>query len=192
MMHHNILNQLKLNSFSNNNLASELDSKIYRVNKKSDFLVKKNHICYELYFIESGFVTIEMDIKEGNFIRHIAKAGEFITAVESFTKQTPSKEILRMTNNAEIYAISYIDFNELLKKHVALEHIFRIAIEDVLIKCQARITDILNLNAEEYYEKLIRDTPEILQAIPQYELASYMGITPPSLSRIRSKIVQIS
>ncbi|WP_222852249.1 Crp/Fnr family transcriptional regulator [Olivibacter sp. SDN3] len=173
-------------------VAKEMVQNFKTVSKRNNILLAKGRVASEVYFVDSGYVILESEINGNPFTRHIAKEGEFITVIESFTARQPSKETLKMTKGARIYALGYKEFTALLDKYPTLEGAFRLVLQNTLIKCQARINDLLSLSAEEYYEKLISETPYILQAIPQYELSTYLGIKPQSLSRIRRKLMNIS
>ncbi|WP_257667967.1 Crp/Fnr family transcriptional regulator [Parapedobacter tibetensis] len=173
-------------------VANDVASKFKPVSKRSDILLPKGRVANKIFFIDSGFVVLTSEINGQLFTRHIAKENDFITVMESFTTREPSKDMLRATKHAEIHAIGYNALMALMDKHPVLEGLFRQILQNTLIKCQARINDLLSLSAEAYYEKLIRESPYILQAIPQYELSTYLGIASQSLSRIKKKLLKLS
>jgi cAMP-binding proteins - catabolite gene activator and regulatory subunit of cAMP-dependent protein kinases len=190
-MHEKLIQTLRAGNVRED-VAMEMARYFRPVNKRTGILLARGRVAGKVYFVDSGYVVLESEFNGDPFTRHIAKEGEFITVIESFTSRNPSKESLKMTKGARILALGYQDFMALLGKYPVLESAFRQVLQDTLIKCQARINDLLTLSAEEYYEKLISETPYILQAIPQYELSTYLGIKPQSLSRIRRKLMGVS
>ncbi|MDR7129783.1 CRP-like cAMP-binding protein [Algoriphagus sp. 4150] len=190
-VHRQLIHTLRMANISDD-VANELARNFQVVSKRNNILLSKGKIANHVFFIDSGYVILESEINGNSFTRHIAKPGEFITVIESFTSRQPSKETLKMTKGAIIYAMGHTDFILFSERYPELERAFGKVLQDTLISCQARINDLLSLSAEAYYEKLISETPYILQAVPQYELSSYLGIKPQSLSRIRKKLADVS
>ena len=106
----------------------------------------------------------------------------------SFLLQKPTELYTLALENTELLSISHSDLNELYKGSEIGLNIGRIASESLFIHKQAQQIDLLTLTAEERYTKLLSRQPEIIQRTPQKHIASYLGITPESFSRIRKKI----
>ncbi len=153
---------------------------------KKRVLVNKGAVVDKLFFINSGFAILKFQVNGKEWVRHIAQSGEFITSIESFEYNVRSEETILAVGDFDIYYIHRDDLNSLKNKYQEIDKIYTTFITKALIACQHRIMDLLCLNAEQYYEKLLQEKNKIMMSIPQYELASYLGIKPQSLSRIRS------
>ena len=153
---------------------------------KKQVLVNRGSIADKLFFLNSGFAILKFKANGEEWVRHIAQPGEFITSVESFENNVASVESIIAVGDFDIYYIHRDDLNSLKNKYQEIDKIYIAFITEALIACQNRIMDLLCLNADQYYEKLLQEKNKIMISIPQYELASYLGIKPQSLSRIRS------
>lgn len=156
---------------------------------KGDYLVKEGQICKSLYFLHSGVLSLLL-LKDGEeHVKDFSLSGKFITAYTSFTKRTASEIFIRAEQDCEL---SLWDSDYVL--HLIQENhhwtMFAKTIVDYLFqrKEQKEITMILN-TAEERYLRLIQEFPAIFQQVPQYLIASYLGVKPQSLSRIRKMLL---
>jgi CRP-like cAMP-binding protein len=113
---------------------------------------------------------------------------EFFGDYMSFLTQQPTALFTQALENTEILSISYSDLNELYKGSEIGMNIGRIASETLFIHKQTQQIDLLTLTAEERYLNLLKHQPQLIQRTPQKHIASYLGITPESFSRIRKKI----
>jgi len=163
-----------------------LKSEFNILGKECEYLLKEGEISDKLYFIESGYALIKASSNEKKVVRHIARPSEFITSIQSFITQTPSKESIIQIDGAKIYYLNYERFSYLISQYLEIERYFNAYIINILFLCQKRINDLMLLNGSQYYEKFIEDNKDIIQDIPQYKIASYLGVKPQSLSRIRS------
>lgn len=158
---------------------------------KKEILVNKGSVADKLFYINEGYALLKVQLNGKEWVRHIAQQNEFITSVESFEKGVGSTETIIAVGKFDIYYINKSDFYALKTKHREVETMYSGYINNALISCQNRINDLLGLDAEQYYEKLLKEKKSIMNSIPQYQLASYMGIKPQSLSRIRNLIRSI-
>lgn len=162
---------------------------IFRFKKyaKNEYLLSEGQVANKMFFIEKGIVTLGVEREDKSITRHLVKEGEFITSLASFSKQTISDEFLKAIEPSDVYAISKKDFDTLLERYPSLNNYFQQVVLDTLIKCQERITDLISLDAKEYYQDIMQNQPEYILRMPQYDLASYMGIKPQSLSRLKKE-----
>jgi len=131
-------------------------------------------------------------IKGGEEItRDISSVNSFFTALTSFITKKPSFEIISTITNCEVLMISREDLNYLYSKYNNWQMIGRRVVEEMFVRSQKRIYSFLTKSAEERYLKLMRDKPDLLQNVPLQYIASYLGITSQSLSRLRRKIVDL-
>lgn len=158
--------------------------------KRSELLLVgqiENHIS----FIEEGiirlFIPKEEEEKEITF--GFSFGGEFISAYDSFLTQTPSLYQLEPLTQSILWSISYDDLQEVYAKTKIGNLIGRLSSERLYLIKSARMQSLLNENAEERYVNLIKDRPHLLTEIPLKYIASYIGVTPQALSRIRKKLL---
>jgi CRP-like cAMP-binding protein len=119
--------------------------------------------------------------------RLILCEGETMAPLASFISQKPSEEALQALENCNYLRMSRRDFYELLEIIPSWETYFRMRLEAAQILSAWRMASLLNMDAKQRYAHLLRTKPEMIQRLPNHIIASYLGITQESLSRIKSK-----
>ena len=114
--------------------------------------------------------------------------GWWVTDLYSFLTDEPSRYNIEALEDCELLLITKPSWDILLEKVPAFERYFRILIQNNLIATQRRLISSMTETAEEQYTKLIAGFPTCLQRVPQHMIASFLGITPETLSRIRSQM----
>lgn len=160
----------------------------FREYAKNEFLLKPGQVANAIFFIENGSVILGNELSDQSVTRHMATKNQFITCLDSFLKQTTSTEFIKATEPTHVYMASKMDFDAMLAAFPAVQKFYNELIFDTLIQCQKRIKDLISLDAKAYYELISQDNPDLLQKMPLYDLASFMGIEPQSLSRLRKTI----
>ena len=157
--------------------------------KKSTFLTKGS-IENNISFIEKGkvrlFIPKEYEEKEITF--GFSFQGEFISAYDSFLTQTPSLYQLETLVDTILWSISYKDLQEVYKTTKIGNTIGRFISEKLYLIKSKREQSLLNETSEQRYLNLFRDRPNVIKQIPLKYIASYIGVTPQALSRIRKRI----
>jgi CRP/FNR family transcriptional regulator, anaerobic regulatory protein len=155
---------------------------------KQDYFLKEGQICKSVGFIESGLVMYYKLTNEGQeLVCDFGSENDWVTQYESLTKKTASTLYIKAIEPTTLNIISFEKINALYKKVPFFENITRQLVEKVFFEILKRAEDFQSLKAEERYEKLLKENPQILNRLPQYYIASYLGIAPQSLSRIRKK-----
>jgi CRP-like cAMP-binding protein len=113
---------------------------------------------------------------------------EFITDYKSFLTRTPADKDVRCLEKSSLLIISYEDLQDLYAEHPRFERIGRLMAEALFINWQDKAKSLLLDDAETRYLKLTSGRPDLVQRVPQYLIASYLGVSPETLSRIRKKI----
>ena len=113
------------------------------------------------------------------------KEGDVIISVESYFKQQPSKENIQAIEDCELICISYDDLQVIYTKFPEFNFIARILTEKYYTLSEQRLFSLRMQRANERYAYLMRDYPEIIQRVPSTFIASYLGITLETLSRIK-------
>lgn len=157
--------------------------------KKSTFL-NIGQIEKHIYFIEKGevrlFIPKEDIEKEITF--GFSFQGEFVSAYDSFLTQTPSLYQLETLIDTTLWCITYNDLQEVYKTTEMGNTIGRFISEKLYLLKSKREQSLLNETPEERYLNLFKDRPNLIKQIPLKYIASYIGVTPQALSRIRKRI----
>jgi CRP-like cAMP-binding protein len=153
--------------------------------KKDECLVKEGQVCQSFYFINHGnfrHYTVQENGEEATLNLFIST--EWVFEYKSFITQQPSQNIIQATVDSEVLGLSVWDFHELARLCESFFRIGRIFEQAI----QNQDFQHNRLSPEQKYERLLINKPEVLQHFPLKHIASYLGMTPETLSRIRKKI----
>ncbi|WP_282035944.1 Crp/Fnr family transcriptional regulator [Saccharicrinis aurantiacus] len=155
---------------------------------KDELLLESGMVCHSLYFIVSGSLkTSFIDAKGQETIRHVSFENQFLSSLHSFIKQTASTEFIYAIEASELQFISYNDFQKLISRTTLFRDFYIKMLETTYLNNHWRIETFLRLSAKERYEYLLTHKKEMVQRLSNKNLASYLGITQESLSRIKAK-----
>lgn len=155
---------------------------------KNDFLITEGKICRHLYFLEKGALR-GFYLEDGREITHwFAFENNFLTSFHSFITQQPTVENLQLIEGSVLWAITKTDLNRLLSQYHELEKLLRIAYEKYYIRLEEKFINSHFTTAAERYERLLDQQSHILERVPLGQIASYLGISQETLSRIRSRV----
>lgn len=118
---------------------------------------------------------------------YFALPNDFVTSFSSFNSNTPSTENIQAILPTELLVIHKYDLDKLYKEILSMQEFGRKAAENMTIAMEKRIALFQNNTAEDRYRYLMKHNPVLLQTVPLQYLASYLGITPQHLSRLRKK-----
>lgn len=156
--------------------------------KKNEIIKEFNKKEKHLSIIIKGSAGIFIWKENGTICLDLCYENEFFGDYMSFLTQEPTELFTQAIEPIEILSISFNSLNELYKNSTIGINIGRIASESLFIHKQKQQIELLTLTSEERYLKLLDRQPEIILRTPQKHIASYLGITPESFSRIRKKI----
>lgn len=184
---HSISKYVQLNSDEENLIESFWTEKTL---EKGEFLLRNGETCRTDNFLINGALkAFYINAKTGKEeILYFAIENWWATDIESFQKQKPSIYNIQAIEKTELLQIHYDSFQEMLRQIPELERFFRIILENYLGSLQKRIITNNVLDAEQRYLDFIENYPKISNKVPNYLIASYLGITAEFLSRIRKKI----
>lgn len=156
---------------------------------KGDYLLRNGETCRtDNYIISGALKAFYINSKSGREeILYFGISDWWATDIESFQKQKISRYNIQALEKTNLLQISHQSFNEMLTQIPKLEKYFRIILESYLGSLQKRIIQSSVLDAEQRYCDFIEEYPEIVNKVPQYLIASYLGVSPEFLSRIRQK-----
>jgi CRP-like cAMP-binding protein len=153
--------------------------------KKNELLQQVRHTCKTIYFLKSGIARI-FYYKDGiDITESFAFENNIIARVESLFTGNPSQKAIQILEDAEIISINATKLFKLYDTNPNIERLIRLIFEKAYVETVNRIESIQFHSADERYKHLLKET-NYLQKIPLKHIASYLGITQVSLSRIRA------
>jgi CRP-like cAMP-binding protein len=162
--------------------------KIIHTNR-NQILLSSYEICENYYFINKGAIRLFTISKEGNEnSRYFAFEEDFVTALPSFIDQKPAEEYLQTIQNSELLYISREDFYHLVNTLPQFAKLYTEILENGFIMAQKRIYGFQGFDAEEKVKWIIKHQPKLLLNVSNKMVASYLGISASTLSRIKGKI----
>jgi CRP-like cAMP-binding protein len=181
----NMQSLIRLNEAEKNIVTSLFKAKTY---KKGDFFLAEGQICKQVGFISKGLMRyyINHDGEEKTYA--FSQENQYVCNYESFLPQSPSSKIIQAIEDCDVLVISYSDLQVLYAKVNEGERYGRIAIEAVFLQILKDINSFYTETPEARYERFLKNHPDLPQRISQYHIASFVGVKPQSLSRIRKRI----
>jgi len=155
---------------------------------RNEFLVREGKVCRHLYYLQKGALRGFYNV-DGKEITHwFGFENDFVTSFYSFTTQQPAVENIQLLENSVLWAISKESITSLFKEYHEIETLVRIAYEKYYVRLEERYVNAQFKTAAELYEDLLNNTPHIIERAPLGHVASYLGISQETLSRIRGRL----
>lgn len=159
--------------------------------KKGEFLLREKQICEHVSFINKGYFRIFGNVNGEEITNYFAFENTYATDYASFLTRKPSCENIIAMEDAEVLQLNFSNMQMLYEKVPAWQKFGRLMAEHVYLIAVERAKSLLYNSPEELYLKLMQDCPEIIERVPQQYIASFMGIQPESLSRIRKRLMEV-
>lgn len=161
---------------------------LVKYNKGSKLLLE-GQMATEYYFVQSGFLrAYAIDTNGNDITTGFYSTGQIVWEVASLFLQTPTKENLEVLEDAKVWQISFSDFQELFDSIADFREAGRTRLVQNHVQLKQRSLSMITDSAKSRYLNLMSQHPEILQNAPLKHIASYLGITDSSLSRIRKEL----
>ncbi|MBI1768352.1 MAG: Crp/Fnr family transcriptional regulator [Bacteroidetes bacterium] len=173
-----------LDQFATDELFKNLKIKAVQ---KGDYLLRTGEVCRYLFFINEGLVKSFFFKNGKEFVMRFFSENVLFTVFDSYLTQTPSNFNIVALENTTVTMIGQTEMERLCKKYHGMETFFRKLVSIATVKMMKRISEMLEENATERYHQFVKENNPVLQRISLGDLASYLGITQQSLSRIRAK-----
>lgn len=162
----------------------------FHVLSKKEQILLPGQPCDFLLMVQSGCLRSYInDMQDREFNLQFAYHGGWMTDIRSFRSGNPSQMTIEAIEKSEVWMIDEPDLQLLLDEVPALRQYFLNQSVAMLGHLQDRLTNSVTMTAKEHYRVMSDSSSELLRRVPQYHLASYLGITPESLSRIRKELV---
>ena len=157
--------------------------------RKRQYLLQEGDVCKFIAFVEKGATRLYRVNEDGS--EHIvvfALEGSFVTDLYSFYTSEPSTYSIDAIEDSELVLITKSASDELRQESRKYQEFAFQATTEAYIQLERRVTSTISLNVDERYKELIANYPDIVQRVPQHMIASYMGLNPETLSRVRKRI----
>jgi CRP-like cAMP-binding protein len=156
---------------------------------KGQFVVQNGEVCkYENFVLSGCLRSFYIDNEGQEHIVMFAVENWWTADLGSFITQKPADLNVQCLENSELIQIHYNDLQKLFLKIPKLERFFRIIIQKAFVAAQKRIVNNFSMEAADRYIQFREQYPGIEQRVPQYMIASYLGITKEFLSKIRNRL----
>jgi len=173
---------------SEEEIAAIVETMTIKQYPKGTVLLKEGQVSKEVYFVLEGcirqYYLVDGDEKTNNFFTE----EQWVISMNSFSQNNPSNHYLECSIDSSLVVGNREKEEHLYKRFPKFETISRKVMEKVFAEQQEIMSSYTTDTAEQRYLKLLKSRPDLFQMIPQYQIASYVGVKPESLSRIRKRI----
>jgi len=171
--------------FSNQELDDVQHLFTFETLKKDEYFCKAGRISDRIGFVKSGLLRSYFTIKDKETTTFFQTPGSLATALLSFLQMKPALENIQAMEGSELIIIAKRDLLNLYDQNWKWQQVGRIVIEQYYIKMEQRLIILQSQSAQERYEYFLKEYPELIQSVPLYYIASFLGMSPETLSRIR-------
>jgi CRP/FNR family transcriptional regulator, anaerobic regulatory protein len=176
---------IPLNKEENELVTQKFRPRLYR---KKQYVLQEGDICTQMNFVVRGCLRMyKIDNKGGTHILQFAAEDHWITDLGSFYSEKPSELTIDALEDTMVLRISHDDLIALYTQTPKFHRIFRVLIENSYVSLQKRLLQTISSSAEDRYQYFIDTYPHLVNRLPQTQIASFLGITPEFLSRLRNK-----
>ncbi|MEP3209375.1 MAG: Crp/Fnr family transcriptional regulator [Maribacter sp.] len=179
---------IALGSFKAEEVEAALELIAIKTYKKGEHLLREGDISAKSCAIVSGCVRQYYIVDGEEKTTFFYTEGQSIFSPNSSSERIPAKYYLSCVEHTTLSIITLQNQKELYQRFPMLESMSRMSLQEELNNYQEMLATYITTNPEERYLNLLKHRPELLHRVPQYQLASYLGVTPESLSRIRKRI----
>lgn len=156
--------------------------------KKNELLLKEGRICNEYYFLDEGFARAFIyDLKGNDITTAFYASNNVVCELYSFFKRIPSKENLQALTDCKVWCLNFEELQQVFHSMVLFREFGRTILINEYSKLKQRMLAALQQTAEERYAYLLKTNPDVFQNAPLKYIATYLGVTDTSLSRIRKE-----
>lgn len=162
-----------------------------RLYRKRQYILQEGDVCKHFNFVVRGCLRMyKLDEKGNTHIIQFAAENWWLTNIGSFHQRNPSELNIDALEDTMVLQISYQNLIGLYTQAAKFDRIFRVLIENAYVALQNRLLQNISSTAEEKYNSFMDVYPHLANRLPQTQIASFLGITPEFLSRLRNRRVQ--
>lgn len=156
---------------------------------KNEFFLKEGEICRSIGFLEKGSMRLFYESQDREVCNDFFFENSLIGSLASFLSETPSIVNIAAIEPCELLLWNFEQVNELSQKYPAISRLTKVLIQEHLLRSERREADLLKNSPEDRFKNLIQIHPKIFKRIPLRYVASYLAITPETLSRYRARFM---
>ena len=186
-LHASLLQMVPLTDAAWNDLQQRLVSRTY---KKHELFIAEGKVCKELAFISRGSFRLFKVMDGVEVTTYFSFENNWISSYASFLTKAPSYVSVQAMEDSEIWVMSYDDMQFMYAHHPVFERFGRLMAEYIFTCIDERMHSLLLKTPEERYLKALHDNTLYFERVPQHYIASYLGVAPESLSRIRRRVMK--
>ncbi len=170
--------------------ANDLEKRLKeRRIKRRQFILQQGDLCKQYTFVVDGcFRMYKVDDKGNEHNLQFAVEGGWIADIGSFHSEIPSELYIEAMEQSVILQIAKEDLLYLYTEHSVFDRIFRVLVENAFVNLQKRVLQNISATAEERYLDFLKNYPKLFNRISNVQIASFIGVTPEFLSKIRKEI----
>lgn len=181
---------LKFNTFDQNEIRAIVENTQVEFFKKGTIILKEGEVCTKCYFVLTGCVRQYQLVDGEEKTTAVFIEEQAAVLYSSYMDKIPSKYYLSCVEDCILTTGTREQEQKLHKQFPKLEYLIHTLMPQDYSKIQERLDSLINHTPEERYLILMKNQPELLNRVPLYQLASYIGVTPESFSRIRKRILR--
>ncbi|MGM5629601.1 Crp/Fnr family transcriptional regulator [Apibacter raozihei] len=182
------ISKIKQLSERDYNIGKQLFEPVF-YNKKT-VIEESNYIPKYLYYINSGYLRLfYYDSNRNDITQHINCPTDFFCSFSDFLNQHPSFASIECLTDCKLLRISRIDYKNLTEQSILWKNYALLVLQESMSFHEKRIIEMTSMNAQSRYLQLLENQPDIFEHVPLQCIASYLGIKPGSLSRIRKNLL---
>ncbi len=160
-----------------------------RLFRKRQYALQEGDICTQFYFVVRGCMRMyKIDDRGTIHILQFAAENWWINDLSSFHGEKPSLLAIDALEDTMVLQINHKDLISLYINAPKFDRIFRVLVENSLVRLQERLLQNISSTAEDRYHSFLSNYPQLTNRLPQTQIASYIGVTPEFLSRLRNKL----
>ena len=172
----------------NDNTASDFTKRLVKKEFIKNSIIQNNsEVANYIFFVDKGLIRHYYIHNNKEYTTWFSQENEFISN-SSFFLRKPVSEIIETLEDSVLYGITYNDYEELCSKYHDFEHLVRLIITDLFLSLDEHFAQLIIMSATERYKLLIEKYPNFVKRIPLIYIASFLGIAPETLSRVRRKM----
>lgn len=175
----------KLSQLARQTIQQQLQKEVF---PKHHIILNQGSICRRLYFVEKGLLRGFYYLKKKEVTSWFAGENDFVTSMAAFINQKPSNENIETLETCTLYSISYEELQSFYVQFPEFNLIGRLIIEKYYTELEERTLSLQYQSAQERYQQLMHQFPHLLQRTTLGHIASFLGISQETLSRIRAKV----
>ena len=154
---------------------------------KGDYFVQQGQVCRQVGFINQGLLRYYINRDGEEKIYDFGKENDFTCDYQSFLPQQPCQRNIQAVEDTDLLVVSHADLQRIFTELTHGERFGRLMAEQLFVTTIGQVTSLYTDSAEERYQAFLRQYPTLQTRLPQYFIASYVGVKPQSLSRIRAR-----